>query len=870
MTSREIRKAFLTFFQQNGHVVVPSSSLVPDDDPTLLFVNAGMVQFKNVFLGLEKRPYSRATSCQKCVRAGGKHNDLENIGKTQRHHTFFEMLGNFSFGDYFKQEAIAFAFDFIKRELSLDLRRVWITVFEDDEEAEVIWKKVGIKADRILRFGEKDNFWSMGDFGPCGPCSEIIYDLGEDVGCRRATCSVGCDCDRFLEIWNLVFMEFERTKEGHMKKLPRPSIDTGMGLERITTVTEGKKSNYETDLFLPLINEIEHLSDRCYGEDEQTDVAIRVIADHIRGASFIINDGVLPSKEQRGYVLRRIIRRSLRYGRKLGIKGPFFYKLSSLVCDLLGEVYPELRQNHPFIASVIKSEEERFGETLEAGISLYEKVIRELKGKGSDVVPGELVYRLYDTYGFPVDLQEEMASEDGLVLDVTGFERELDKQKQRSRAASKMKMELLCASVHCKEGMRTVFTGYEESECEAEILLLSKEGVPQSALSQGDEGILVFSKTPFYPEQGGQTSDRGVVRSEEAEGVVKDVKRMGEYVIAHLVQVERGVFRRGDVVSLIIDKRRRLDVSRNHTATHLLHFALREILGSHVRQSGSSVEDTRLRFDFTHASPLTEEQIAAIEDLVNEKIMECHPVMIEEMSKEEALKEGAIALFEEKYGEMVRVVRIGGFSKELCGGTHVRNTGQIGSFRILEEMSLAHGVRRMVAVTGHHAVLQARKMAEDLKEMAHLLNVEMEKVKERVFDLREELRSNKERLSSLRMELLRFKVKEGLDRCPLKDGTKILGLVLEDLSMEDLRGVADIARDLEKNVIVLLTSKQDDKARVVLAVGHGLRNRYHAGNLLRSLLERFGGKGGGGPMLAQGGVAADRVRELLEGIKEIV
>jgi alanyl-tRNA synthetase len=870
MTSREIRSAFLRFFEERGHVVVPSSSLVPDEDPTLLFVNAGMVQFKNVFLGVEKRPYNRATSCQKCVRAGGKHNDLENIGRTQRHHTFFEMLGNFSFGDYFKEEAISFAFEFVRHVLSLDLSRMWITVFEEDEEAERIWKKMGIKADRILRFGEKDNFWAMGDFGPCGPCSEIVYDLGEDVGCGRPSCKVGCDCDRFLEIWNLVFMEFERTKEGQIKRLPRPSIDTGMGLERITTIMEGKKSNYETDLFLPLLREIERLSGRAYGEHEETDVAMRVVADHTRGASFIINDGVLPSKEQRGYVLRRIIRRSLRYGRKLGIKGPFLYRLSSVVCDLLEDVYPELKQNHAFIAGVIKAEEERFGETLEAGMSLYERVIEGIRGKGERVIPGGLVYRLYDTYGFPIDLQEEMAREDGLVLDVQGFERELSKQKERSRAALKMKGGISPAGAAPLDTVRTSFTGYTDFESEAEILFISKDGEASSELSAGEEGILFFSKTPFYAEQGGQTSDRGVVRSQFGEGVVKEVRRIREDLFLHLVQVHKGTLRKGDHVLLIVDKERRLDVSRNHTATHLLHFALRQILGKHVKQAGSSVEDTRLRFDFTHPSALTEGEIRAIEDLVNEKIMECHPVIVEEKLREEAVREGAIALFEERYGERVRVVGIGDFSKELCGGTHVRNTGQIGCFWIVEEGSLAYGVRRMVAVTGRYAIRRARKMGDDLREMAQLLNVDVERLKERVAGLKEELDRKTEALLDLKMKLLRVEVEAALRRSFTKDGTKVVALYLDGLSLEELRRVADMARELERNVIVLLASEEERKAKVVLALGHGVKDRYHAGNMLRGLLERYGGKGGGGPTLAQGGVPSDRVAQVLEGIKEMV
>ncbi|MCX7965025.1 MAG: alanine--tRNA ligase, partial [Syntrophorhabdaceae bacterium] len=717
MTSNEIRRLFLNYFEENGHTIVASSSLVPEKDPTLLFVNAGMVQFKNVFLGIEKREYRRATSCQKCVRAGGKHNDLDNVGKTLRHHTFFEMLGNFSFGDYFKKEAIAFAWQFLRDVLNLDEKRLWITIYKDDEDAASIWKQIGVKVERIVRLGEKDNFWSMGDEGPCGPCSEIVYDLGEGVGCRRPNCTVGCDCDRYLEIWNLVFMEFDRQKNGELKKLPKPSIDTGMGLERIASILQGKIGNYETDLFLPILRRIEDISGCAYGDTEKSDIAMRVIADHIRGATFIINDGVLPSKEGRGYVLRRIIRRALRYGKKIGIEKEFLHSLSGVVVDIMEGAYPEIKQNHAFIVRVLKGEEERFLETLHVGMRLYEEIADEMKSKGINTIPGHLIYKLYDTYGFPLDLTREMAEDDGLSLDIEGFEEELMIQKERSRKASKIKGEELETGYieALKADVRSKFVGYNNFISEGLVLGIINKDAYTDALNENEEGEIFFDITPFYAESGGQVEDTGFIKTESGEARVIAVKKIRQDLFAHRVQVTRGQIKVGDKAELSVDVEKRKGVSRNHTATHLLHYALRKIIGEHVKQAGSLVEKDRFRFDFTHFQALTEIELAKIEDIVNEKIMECIDVKIEEKSREDAIKEGAIALFEEKYGETVRVVKIGDFSAELCGGTHVKNTGEIGSFYIISEASLAAGIRRIEAVTGKGSIQFKRKIEGILK-----------------------------------------------------------------------------------------------------------------------------------------------------------
>jgi len=871
--SNEIRKKFLEFFNENGHTIVSSSSLIPDKDPSLLFVNAGMVQFKNLFLGIEKREYVRATTCQKCVRAGGKHNDLENVGKTLRHHTFFEMLGNFSFGDYFKEDAIAYAWKLLGDIYQLDKKKMWITVYKDDDEAAKIWKSIGIREDRIVRLGEKDNFWSMGEEGPCGPCSEILYDLGEHVGCKRPSCAVGCDCDRFLEIWNLVFMEFDRSGDGEMTKLPRPSIDTGMGLERIASIMQGKLGNYETDLFRPIITRLEDVSHNVYGENEKTDIAMRVISDHIRGATFVINDGVLPSKDGRGYVLRRILRRALRYGKKIGIEREFLSDLSSTVVDIMGDVYPDIKNNHPYIVRVIKGEEERFIETLSTGMKVYDEFVDEISSKGESVMSGEMIYKLYDTFGFPLDITTEMAQEDGLSMDMDGFARSLEEQKERSRTSSRIKGEGL-DQVHVsvlKQGISSEFLGYDMVRIpEARIITLIKNDTMVDEIRAGETGEAFFDQTPFYAESGGQVEDEGTVDWTGGTARVTAAKKIKEDLFSHTIVVEKGILKKNQVVDLSINTERRKSIARNHTATHLLQYALRQILGDHVKQSGSLVDKDRLRFDFTHFQAMDESEVARVEDIVNEKIMEDIDVCTQKKSREEAMREGATALFEEKYGDEVRVVSISDFSAELCGGTHVRNTGEIGSFYIVSEGSLASGVRRIEAVTGKSALDYKRKMDATIRGIARVANTEPERVRERIENLVAELNAQSREMEKLKDELTGYKVEDAIKGASEKDGVKVVSLFVPNARAEDLRKVTDIIRDRVKSCVAVVGTRDNVKGMVIVAVSKDLLGKYNAGKMMKKMMEHYGGKGGGGPQIAQGGVPGDKIKAALSSVIELM
>ncbi len=873
MKSNEIRKKFLEFFNENGHTIVSSSSLIPDKDPSLLFVNAGMVQFKNLFLGIEKREYVRATTCQKCVRAGGKHNDLENVGKTLRHHTFFEMLGNFSFGDYFKEDAIAYAWKLLGDIYQLDKKKMWITVYKDDDEAAKIWKSIGIREDRIVRLGEKDNFWSMGEEGPCGPCSEILYDLGEHVGCKRPSCAVGCDCDRFLEIWNLVFMEFDRSGDGEMTKLPRPSIDTGMGLERIASIMQGKLGNYETDLFRPIITRLEDVSHNVYGENEKTDIAMRVISDHIRGATFVINDGVLPSKDGRGYVLRRILRRALRYGKKIGIEREFLSDLSSTVVDIMGDVYPDIKNNHPYIVRVIKGEEERFIETLSTGMKVYDEFVDEISSKGESVMSGEMIYKLYDTFGFPLDITTEMAQEDGLSMDMDGFARSLEEQKERSRTSSRIKGEGL-DQVHVsvlKQGISSEFLGYDMVRIpEARIITLIKNDTMVDEIRAGETGEAFFDQTPFYAESGGQVEDEGTVDWTGGTARVTAAKKIKEDLFSHTIVVEKGILKKNQVVDLSINTERRKSIARNHTATHLLQYALRQILGDHVKQSGSLVDKDRLRFDFTHFQAMDESEVARVEDIVNEKIMEGIDVCTQKKSREEAMREGATALFEEKYGDEVRVVSISDFSAELCGGTHVRNTGEIGSFYIVSEGSLASGVRRIEAVTGKSALDYKRKMDATIRGIARVANTEPERVRERIENLVAELNAQSREMEKLKDELTGYKVEDAIKGASEKDGVKVVSLFVPNARAEDLRKVTDIIRDRVKSCVAVVGTRDNVKGMVIVAVSKDLLGKYNAGKMMKKMMEHYGGKGGGGPQIAQGGVPGDKIKAALSSVIELM
>ncbi len=870
---KEIRRLFLDYFAKNNHEIVPSSPLVPSDDPTLLFTNAGMVQFKKVFLGQEKRSYTRAASCQKCVRAGGKHNDLENVGYTARHHTFFEMLGNFSFGDYFKEEAIFYAWEFLTKELELPVERLYVTIFREDEEAEILWRKIsGLPRERIVRLGEADNFWAMGDTGPCGPCSEIVYDQGEKVGCKRPDCRVGCDCDRYLELWNLVFMQYERNESGVLKPLPRPCIDTGMGLERITATLQGVSSNFDCDLFAGIMSKLETITNYTYGEDPKIDVAFRVIADHSRAATFLIADGVLPSNEGRGYVLRRIIRRAVRFGRTLGLDKPFLYQIARIIIEEMGDVYPELLKAQESIEKILTLEEERFRETLERGLILLEDKLKHLQKLGQKVIPGSFIFKLYDTYGFPYDIVRDIAIECGFTLDMKGFEEEMMKQRQRSRKSwkgeliqiQKVFQELL------NQGLSVEFIGYETLEAEAEVIALVRDNQKIDLVSQGEEAEAIFSKTPFYGEAGGQVGDTGLVIGHHGKAEVTHTYRVGELII-HRLRILEGKIKVGESVKLSVSSSRRAATARHHTATHLLHAALRKILGEHVHQAGSLVAPERLRFDFTHFEQLTLDQIFAIEDLVNAKIRDNIPVEAKVLPLKEALALGAMALFGEKYGEMVRVIQIGSFSLELCGGTHVSRTGDIGYFKIISEGSVSAGIRRIEAVAGEEAVKFVHNLEKERQKLAAKLKSSPSELAKRIDTLLKQLKQLEQERDALKRELARGGLDSLLARVKEIDGIKVLAAQVEAKDAKTLREIGDYLRDRIGSGVVILASASDGKAQLLAMVTKDLTEKIHAGKIIQELASLVGGRGGGKPNMAQGGgPKAELIPQAIEAAWEIV
>ena len=873
LKGKEIRRLFLDYFARHGHEIVPSSPLVPADDPTLLFTNAGMVQFKKVFLGQEERPYKRAASCQKCVRAGGKHNDLENVGYTARHHTFFEMLGNFSFGDYFKREAIAFAWEFLTKELELPVERLYVTIYQDDDEAAELWKEVaGLPPERIVRLGEKDNFWAMGDTGPCGPCSEIIFDQGPEVGCGRPDCRVGCDCDRYLELWNLVFMQYERDESGRLSPLPRPCIDTGMGLERITATIQGVKTNFDCDLFAGLMAKITDLTGFHYGEDQKRDVAFRVIADHSRASAFLIADGVLPSNEGRGYVLRRIIRRAIRFGRALGLEKPFLYETALVVVDEMGEVYPELIRAKQTIEKILVLEEERFRETLERGLALLEEELSRLSARGQKVIPGEFIFKLYDTYGFPYDIVRDVALERGFSLDMAGFEREMAKQRERSRKHWKGEIAKAPAALRrlLEAGLGKTFVGYETTEAEAEILALIQKGNEVEEIREGEEAEAVFSKTPFYGEAGGQVGDTGLVIGPSGQAEVVDTYRLGDLFI-HKLKVKSGLLRKAETVKLSVFSSRRAAIARHHTATHLLHAALRRILGEHVHQAGSLVAPDRLRFDFTHFEPLKLEEIFAIEDLVNARIRDDLPVEAKIMSYREAVNQGAMALFGEKYGEEVRVIQIGSFSMELCGGTHVHHTGEIGYFKIISEGSVSAGVRRIEAVAGEAAVNFVHELEQERQRLAFKLKTSPAELEKRLDGLLKQVKELQQEIESLRRQMARGGLEGLLQQVQEVNGVKVLAAQVEAPDAKALREMGDFLRDRLGSGVVILAAASNGKAQLLAMVTKDLVGKIHAGRIIQELAPLVGGRGGGRPDMAQGGgPKAEALAEALKKVPEIV
>jgi len=874
MTGKEIRERFLKYFADRGHTIVPSSNLIPKNDPTLLFTNAGMNQFKDLFLGHEKRDYVRACSSQKCVRAGGKHNDLENVGRTARHHTFFEMLGNFSFGDYFKKEAIAFAWEFLTGDLGLDKNRLYVSVYKDDDEAARIWhEQEGVPLERIYRFDE-DNFWSMGDTGPCGPCTEIFWDNGPETGCGSPDCAVGCDCDRFMEIWNNVFMQFNRDESGAMTPLPKPSVDTGMGLERISTVMQGVTSNYDTDLLQGIIRHVEKLSGKRYRQDEKDDVSMRVIADHSRATTFLICDGVLPSNEGRGYVLRRIMRRAARHAKMLGFSEPLLCHMVDAVTDIMGDAYPDLLQRGEYIRKVVRAEEERFAETLDNGLRILNDEVASLKKEGKAVIPGDVLFRLYDTYGFPADLTADIVRNDGFTIDEAGFEACMERQREQAREHWKGSGEERVSAVYrelANRGLRTTFTGYDERTAYSVISALLRNGNPVEEAHEGDEVDLITEVTPFYGESGGQAGDRGEISTGGAHLEVFDTKKPIPDLIVHRVRVKQGTVRVGEAADLKVASDDRNATARNHTATHLLQAALRQVLGDHVKQAGSLVDHERLRFDFTHFSAMTPQELQRVEDLVNLYIMDNARVTAREMEIEKAMESGATALFDEKYGDTVRVVRVGEVSAELCGGTHVHASGDIGSFKIVSEAGIAAGVRRIEALTGMEALRHTRRLEEDQKRIASLVKAEGGDTVEKVIRLVNRQKELQRELDTLQARLNASKSADLLAGVREVGGVKALAVKVEIDDPKGLRELADTLKDRVGSGVIAIGAEKEGKATLLVAVTRDLTSRFKAGDLIKGLAPVIGGSGGGKPELAQaGGSRPEKLDEALEKLYELL
>jgi len=857
MTGNEIRQVFLDYFAKHQHRVVKSSSVVPADDPSLLFTNAGMVQFKNVFTGGDKRPYSRATTCQKCFRVSGKHNDLENVGRTPRHHTFFEMLGNFSFGDYFKEKAVVFAWELLTQGYGLDPEKLWVSVYTDDDEAARLWEsEVGVRPDRIVRLGEEENFWAMGDTGPCGPCSEIHIDQGPEMGCGAPDCAVGCDCNRYLELWNLVFMQYERDASGTMTPLPRPSIDTGMGLERIAATVQGHTSNYDSDLFTPIMDFTSELAGVSRGGDEETDVSLRVIADHARACTVLVGDGVMPSNEGRGYVLRRILRRAARHGRKLGLTGPFLHQVAGVVMEEFKAAYPGLYGNRAFVDKVISGEEERFGETLDTGLKLLSEAMAEAKAKGQEALSGEVAFKLYDTYGFPLDLTMTIVDEEGLGVDEEGFSAAMDQQRARSRAAwtGSGEQELPPALAKLKaEGFTCAFIGYEGLTGTSPAALILVDGEAVDAVGEGQKAELVAAQTPFYGAAGGQVGDVGLIEGPKGKARVLDTLKPGGELMVHQIQVTEGGIAQGDQLSFSVDPGARAATAANHTATHLLHAALRQHLGEHVKQAGSMVSPERLRFDFSHFEAMTPEELRAVERTVNEGVRANISLDTQVMGIDEAMATGAMALFEERYGDQVRLVRIPGVSKELCGGTHAGATGDIGFFKIVSESSVAAGVRRLEALTGGAAVEAVQALEAEANKAAAALKVSRPELAERVGRLMATLKEREREVQTLKGRLAGASSRDLMSEAVEAAGVKVLAVKVEVDNPKALRDLADTVRDKLGSGVAVLGAESGGKALLLALVTKDLAGRFHAGNLVKELAPMVGGGGGGRPDMAQAG-----------------
>ncbi|MBA4143443.1 MAG: alanine--tRNA ligase [Nitrosospira sp.] len=840
MKSSEIRTAFLEFFESHGHTIVASSPLVPYDDPTLLFTNAGMVQFKDVFLGHDKRPYVRAASSQRCVRAGGKHNDLENVGYTARHHTFFEMLGNFSFGDYFKRNAIRFAWEFLTVTLRLSAERLWVTVYAEDDEAADIWlNEVGVDPSRLTRIATMDNFWQMGDTGPCGPCSEIFYDHGPAVA-GGPPGTPEADGDRFIEIWNLVFMQYNRDSTGTLHPLPRPSVDTGMGLERIAAVMQQVHSNYEIDLFRDLIKAAAQVT----GTTDLSGSSLKVIADHIRACSFLIVDGVIPGNEGRGYVLRRIIRRAIRHGYKLGQKQPFFYSLVEKLAEMMGDAYPELLGTQARVAAVLKQEEERFAETLENGMQVLEAALR----RQERILDGETLFRLYDTFGFPLDLTADIARERGISIDQAGFERAMERQRQRARAMSKFTMQEAVAY----SGPATAFHGYESLRHEGQVLAIYKQGSRVDFIEMGDEAVVVLDHTPFYAESGGQVGDRGELLAANGTFVVSDTQKIQSDVFGHTGVLRSGRLVTGDKVLAEVDCMARARTERNHSVTHLMHHALRQVLGPHVQQKGSLVDADKTRFDFAHNQPVTDAEIREVEILVNAEILANAVTDTHIMPVDEARKTGAMMLFGEKYGEEVRVLNIGA-SRELCGGTHVRRTGDIGLFKIVAESGVAAGVRRIEAVTGEGALAFIQAQESQLQQVADAVKVQPQEAAARITQILDNIKQLERELGRMKSRLASSQGDELAGQVREVKGTNVLAVCLEAADSRILRDTLDKFKNKFSPCVVVLGTIEDGSVKLIAGVSPGLVAKVKAGELVNFVAGQLGGKGGGRADMAQGG-----------------
>jgi len=870
MKAADIREKFLKFFESKGHTIVRSSSLVPGNDPTLLFVNSGMVQFKDVFLGTESRPYSRATTSQRSVRAGGKHNDLENVGYTARHHTFFEMLGNFSFGDYFKRDAIHYCWELLTKVYGLPADKLTVTVYQEDDEAFAIWEnEIGVPKDRIIRIGDNkgaryasDNFWTMGDTGPCGPCSEVFYDHGPEIW-GGPPGSPEEDGDRFIEIWNLVFMQFNRDVQGNMTKLPKQSVDTGMGLERLAAVLQHVHSNYEIDLFQTLIKAAARETDT----PDLTNNSLKVIADHIRACSFLIVDGVIPGNEGRGYVLRRIVRRAIRHGYKLGRKGAFFHKLVADLVEEMGAPYPELKDAQTRVTDVLRQEEERFFETIEHGMSMLETELATLDAKGSKQLDGELAFKLHDTFGFPLDLTADVCRERGITVDEAAFDEAMARQREQARSAGKFKS----AQGLDYAGTKTTFHGYEnEIFDDAKVVALYVDGAPVNEAQVGQQAVVVLDHTPFYAESGGQAGDQGVLANAAVRFAVADTLKVQSDVVGHHGTIEQGTLKVGDVVKAEIDTVRRLRTARNHSATHLMHKALREVLGSHVQQKGSLVDPDKTRFDFAHNAPMTDEQIRRVEEIVNTEVLANAPGIVRVMAYDEAVKGGAMALFGEKYGDEVRVLDLG-FSRELCGGTHVHRTGDIGLFKIVMEGGVAAGIRRVEAITGDNAVRFVQELDARINAASAVLKAQPSELTQRITQVQEHVKALEKELGALKSKLASNQGDELVSQAVEIGGVFVLAAQLPGADSKTLRETVDKLKDKLKNAAIVLAAVDGNKVSLIAGVTAEASKKVKAGDLVNFVAQQVGGKGGGRPDMAQaGGTEPENLASALAGVNDWV